>query len=199
MSAKSPEKERRRQLSHRTLLSATGVRETDPAGRPAAGEGAAQGRGGGGAGRSCQAYCSGDTAPVEGDSGGQGGRFHGGTPIHQQEWLSSYFKRKPFLLVPSKTPASLGRRRLTEEGQKSYPSTCHPELAGRVARIGAAAVHRPLGPPGAASGGGRRCPPSRRAGPAPPCRRRRGPAGLSPPRSLLWRRRERTCPASAAS
>lgn len=46
MSAKSPEKARRRQLSHRTLLSATGVRETDPAGRPAAGEGAAQGRGG---------------------------------------------------------------------------------------------------------------------------------------------------------
>lgn len=196
MSAKRPDKAGRPQLSHLTLLSATCVRATDPKGRPVAGEGAAR------RGRR-RPELSGSLFRGHGArrgrlGGTRGGVFTAGLPDTKQEWLRSYFKRKPSLLVPSKTPASLGRRRLTEEGQKSYPGTCHPERAGRAARRGAAAVHRPLRPPGAASGGGRRCPPSRRAGPAPPCRRRRGPAGLSPSRSLARRRRERTWPAPAA-
>lgn len=174
MSVKSPEKAARRQLSHLPLLSVP----ADRAGpRPARGWG--RGCRGGGAGRSCQAHCSGDTAPTAGDSGGHGGCFHGGTPRHQQERLSSFFKRKPSLLLPNKTPASLGKRRRTEEGQESDPGTCHPERAGRVAGRGAAAAHSPLrpSPPAARRRTGRGAqvpslPPSRRAGPALPRARR---------------------------
>lgn len=166
------------------------VRPSPPQGRSAAGEGAARG---GGAGRSCQAHCSGDTAPAAGGSGRQGGRFHGETHRYQQDRLSSFFKSKLSLLLPKKTRhPSVGdgaprraRRAApapaTRNGRGEWPS------AGRLlpaAPSGRPAPHR--------AGGAGALPP---AGPAPPCR---GPAGPSPPRSLARRRRERNRPAPAA-